>query len=78
MQTIEFEITGEQKMHCVGCETRVAYVLRQLPDVRDVRASAKTQRVRVLFEGSAAVGAASMGSKLQELGYQVQQLGAIA
>jgi len=50
MQAIEFQLTGEQKMYCVGCETRVAYVLRQLPGVRDVRANAKTQHVRVVVD----------------------------
>ena len=78
MQTIEFEVTGEQKMHCVGCETRIAYVLRQLPGVRDVRANAKTQRVRVVIDAAVAMSADQIGQKLKELGYNVQPLGAAA
>ncbi len=69
MQTIEFELTGEQKMHCVGCETRVAYALRQLPGVRDVRADAGSQHVRVVVDGAGPTGAEQIGQKLKELGY---------
>lgn len=75
MQTIEFQVTGEQKMHCVGCETRIAYVLRQLPGVRDVRASAKTQHVRVVVDGAAPTDAEEIGRKLKELGYESQPAG---
>lgn len=74
MQTIEFALTGDQKMHCSGCETRIAYVLRQLPGVRDVRASATTQKVLVLLDGTATSGAHEIGSKLKELGYEAQRV----
>ena len=43
MTVIQLHVIGEEKMHCVGCETRVSYALRRLPGVRDVRASADTQ-----------------------------------
>lgn len=73
MQTIEFVVTGNQRMHCVGCETRITYVLRQLPGVRDVRASAKTQHVRVLLD-RAGIDAQAVEDKLKELGYEAQQV----
>lgn len=78
MQTIEFEVTGEQKMHCVGCETRIAYVLCQVPGIRDVRANARTQRVRIVIDRAGAVSVDQIGQKLKELGYNVQPLGAAA
>lgn len=74
MQTIEFVLTGEQKMHCSGCETRVAYTLRQLAGVRDVRANAKTQHVLVLLESADQIGAQEIGEKLEQLGYQAQRI----
>ena len=73
MQAIEFVITGDQRMYCVGCETRITYVLRQLPGVREVRANAKTQHVRVLLD-HAAIDAPAVGDKLKELGYEAQQV----
>lgn len=78
MQTIEFQVTGEQKMHCVGCETRIAYALRRLPGVHDVHASAKTQHVRVSFGGSGAIGVEAIEDKLRALGYEAQQVGGAA
>ena len=76
--TVEFVLTGDQGMHCVGCETRITYVLRQLPGVREVRASAQTQHVRVSFDRSGAIGAEGIGNKLKELGYEAQQVGGAA
>lgn len=75
MQTIEFEVTGEQRMHCAGCETRVVYALRQMPGVRDVRASAKTQHVMVLLESAGTVVAGEIAEKLKQLGYEAQSVG---
>lgn len=78
MQTIDFEVTGDQKMQCAGCETRVAYALRQLPGVREVRASAKTQRVLVLFDGASAAGVEQVEQMLKQLGYEAQRIGGAA
>lgn len=78
MQTLEFQLIGEQKMHCVGCETRIAYVLRQLPGVRDVRASAKTQNVLVVVDGTGPTNVEQIGERLKELGYEAQPAGGSA
>lgn len=78
MQTLDFVVKGEQKMHCSGCETRVAYALRQLPGVREVRASAKTQHVVVLLNDLSETDAQTIGNKLKELGYEAQGVGAAA
>ena len=74
MQLIEWVLTGEQKMHCAGCETRVAYALRQLPGVREVRASARNQHVVVVLDRTGANAAEQIGEKLKQLGYEARLL----
>jgi copper chaperone CopZ len=73
-QTIEFVVTGEEKMHCAGCEQRVGNVLRRLPGVKDVRASAQTQQVVVTID-PAQVGPEQVRAKLEQIGYQVTPQG---
>jgi copper chaperone CopZ len=68
-QTLEFVVTGEERMHCTGCEQRVSNALRRLPGVQEVRASATTQHVRVTIDPSQ-VGAEQVQTKLEQLGYQ--------
>jgi copper chaperone CopZ len=69
-QTLEFVVTGEDKMHCAGCEQRVSNALRRLPGVQDVRASAATQQVLVTID-PAQVGSEQVRAKFEQLGYQV-------
>jgi len=67
---VELTVTGEQKIHCAGCEQRIASALRRLSGVQDVRASAGTQRVVVAIDaGQIAPGA--LRARLAELGYDV-------
>jgi copper chaperone CopZ len=70
-QTIELVVTGEEKMHCAGCEQRVSNALRRLPGVQEVRASAATQHVLVTIDPSQ-VGAEQVQAKLEQLGYQAK------
>ena len=37
-QTLEFVVTGEEKMHCAGCEQRVSNALGRLPGVQSIQA----------------------------------------
>lgn len=76
--TIEVVVTGEQRMNRVSCETRIAYALRQLHGVHDLRASAQTQHVQVLFGGADASGRSAIADKPQELGYEAQRVGGAA
>ncbi len=69
-QTLEFVVTGEDRMHCAGCEQRVSNALRRLPGVQDVRASAATQQVLVTID-PAQVGSEQVRAKLEQLGYRV-------
>jgi copper chaperone CopZ len=70
-QTLEFVVTGEEKMHCAGCEQRVSSALRRLPGVQEVRASAATQHVLVTLDPSQ-VGAEQVQARLEQLGYQAK------
>ena len=71
VQTLEFVITGEEKMHCAGCEQRVGHALRRLPGVQEVQASAVTQHVLVTIDPNQ-VGAEQVRVKLEQLGYQAK------
>jgi copper chaperone len=73
-KTIDFVVTGEDKLHCSGCEQRVGHALRRLVGVQDVRASAETQQVRVAFD-PAQVSPEQVQSKLEQLGYEVAPQG---
>jgi copper chaperone CopZ len=70
-QTLEFVVTGEEKMHCAGCEQRVSNALLRLPGVQEVRASAATQHVLVTLDPSQ-VGAEQVQARLEQLGYQAK------
>ena len=67
-QTIDFVVTGEEKMYCAGCEQRVGNALRRLPGVTNVQANAQTQQVVVTFEPSQ-VTAEQVQMKLEQIGY---------
>lgn len=67
---IEFQVIGDEKIHCSGCETRIGFALRRLPGVRDVRASAETQLIAVTIDPEE-VKPERVRARLQELGYEV-------
>ncbi len=69
-QTVNFTVTGEQKIHCAGCEERITNALRRLPGIQDVQASHQSQRVVVIFD-PARVSPDKVKAKLEQLGYQV-------
>lgn len=69
---VQFEVVGEEKIHCAGCETRIASALRRLPGVEEVQASAETQRVNVTID-SARTSEDEVRARLAQLGYQVDK-----
>ncbi|HEX9871588.1 MAG TPA: heavy metal-associated domain-containing protein [Candidatus Tectomicrobia bacterium] len=71
---VQFTVTGEEKMHCAGCEQRVGNVLRRLPGVQNVHASAQTQQVVMTFD-PAQVSPEQVRAKLEQIGYQVTPQG---
>lgn len=71
---VEFVVTGEDKLHCAGCEQRVGNAVRRLAGVQDVRASAETQQVVVTID-PAQVSPEQVRAKLEQLGYEVAPQG---
>lgn len=68
--TAEFVVTGNQKIHCEGCEQRIDRALRRLPGVGSVEASAQSQRVIVEMD-PAQVSPEQVRERLDLLGYEV-------
>ena len=73
--TAEFTVTGEQKIHCEGCEQRIDRALRRLPGVRSVKASTESQRVVVEMDPER-ISPEEVRERLDLLGYQVTGGGA--
>jgi copper chaperone len=69
LKTIAFEVIGEQRLHCEGCEQRVERLLTALQGVRQVRAHAHNQRIEVLFD-TAVLEDAAITARLGEAGYE--------
>lgn len=67
---LEFHVTGEQKIHCESCEERIMRVLRRVPGIGSVNASAKEQRVSVLIDSDGTTPE-QVQARLHELGYDV-------
>ncbi len=67
---MNYTVTGEQKIHCTGCEERITNALRRLPGIQNVQASHENQRVVVTFD-PARVSPDTVKAKLKQLGYQV-------
>lgn len=70
--TVQFEVVGEEKIHCAGCESRIATALGRLPGVEDVQASAETQQVKLTID-PARVSADELRVRLEKLGYEVHK-----
>lgn len=67
---IEFQVIGDEKIHCAGCETRIGFALGRLPGVRDARATAQTQRIAVTIDPEQ-VSPEQVRARLRDLGYEV-------
>lgn len=75
IETWTFEVTGEQKMDCEGCEHAIQCSLTRLPGVRRVQADHHTQRVVVQFDATQ-TDAEAIKARLALSGYQATQLAA--
>jgi len=75
IETWTFEVTGEQKMDCEGCEHAIQRSLTRLPGVRQVQADHQTQRVVVQVD-AAQTDVESIKARLATSGYQTNQLAA--
>jgi len=70
-KSVIFEVIGDQRLFCEGCERRVEGLLKALEGVRQVRAQARNQRVEVLFD-AAALDAAEISDRLNQAGYEAR------
>ena len=68
---IDFNVVGEETIHCSGCETRIRFALERLPGVQSVAADAKTQRVTVTFD-RAHLTPDQMHERLTDMGFNVE------
>lgn len=66
---VDFEVVGEVRMHCGGCETRVRFALSRMPGVQEVLASSKTQRIAV-FINSDQVTTEQIQARLKDAGFE--------
>ncbi len=75
IETWTFEVTGEQKMDCQGCEHAIERSLTRLPGVRKTQADHHTQRVVVQVD-TAQTEASAIKARLTLSGYQATRLAA--
>lgn len=73
-QTIHLKVIDEATMHCEGCEQRVGTVLRRLPGVESVSASAETQQIDVNVDPHL-VGVEQLQARLEQAGYATAVIG---
>ncbi len=71
LKSVIFEVIGEQRLFCDGCERRVESLLKALQGVRQVRAQARNQRIEVLFD-AAALQADTIAEGLAKAGYETK------
>jgi copper chaperone CopZ len=68
---IDFTVTGKEKMHCSGCESRIRFALQRLAGVQHVAADAHTQRVTVAFDPDQ-VTSDQLRERLDLMGFEVE------
>ncbi len=70
-KSVTFEVIGDQRLACEGCEERVEDLLKALHGVRQVRARARKQRIEVLFD-AAVLEASVIAEQLRKAGYDTR------
>ncbi len=73
-KSITFEVIGDQRLVCEGCQERVEHALKFLPGVQKVRARARKQGIEVLFD-AAVLDAAAIAERIAHAGYQTKVIG---
>ena len=74
-KSITFEVAGDQRIVCDGCEQRIEKLLKSVQGVDKARAHMKNQRIEVLFD-AAVVDAAALAECMEKAGYQTRVAGA--
>ena len=70
-KSITFEVVGDRKIACEGCEERIEDLLKTLQGVGKVRAHARHQRIEVLLD-TAVLEPAAIAESLSKAGYQTR------
>jgi copper chaperone len=68
--TMDFTVTGEQDIHCEGCEQRITRALKRLDGVETVEANAQNQHISVETDPEQ-TGPDQFRERLDLLGYDV-------
>ena len=71
LKSVTFEVTGDQRLHCEGCEQRVERLLKAVPGVGQVRARASNQRIEVLFD-AAKLELTAIAERVRKAGYETR------
>jgi copper chaperone len=71
-KAVTFEVIGDQRLNCEGCEQRVERQLKALPGVGQVYAHASSQRIDVLFD-AAVLNPTTIAHRIEQVGYQTKQ-----
>lgn len=66
-----YVITGEEKMHCEGCESRVRNALQRLDGVHGVITCIEEQRIAVSIDPER-VSPDQLETRLRQIGYEVR------
>lgn len=73
-KSITFEVVGENKIHCQGCEERIEGLLKKMQGVGKARANAGNQRIEVLLD-TAVLEPAGVAESLSNAGYETRIAG---
>ncbi|MGE0622895.1 MAG: heavy-metal-associated domain-containing protein [Pseudomonadales bacterium] len=74
-KSVKFEVIGDQRLFCDGCEQRVERLLKTLQGVGQVRAQARNQQIEVLFD-IGALDADTIAKHLNDAGYETKLVSA--
>lgn len=77
LKSITFEVIGDQRIVCEGCEQRIERLLKALPGVDKVRAQALKQRIEVLYDASRQETNV-IAARLHEAGYETKASSSIS
>ena len=72
-ETKTLKITGDNTMHCGGCEKTVKFALKKLDGVENVEASHKTQQIKLTFDPQT-LTLDQVHKELDWIGYQVEEI----
>ena len=73
IETKTLKVTGEQMMHCNGCENTVKFTLKKLSGVQEVEANHQTQLIKLTFDPQV-LDLEKMHQELDWIGYQVAEV----